>query len=299
MPLPDLTHLSPVDEVGVFERVDRLNKRSIKKSSKVHALRLAMSMIDLTTLEGADTPGKVRQLCAKALRPHAGLADLPRVAAVCVYPNLVAVAKTALEGSGIRVAAVATGFPSGQYPLQVRLEDTRRAVEAGADEIDMVISRGAFLAGEYQLVHDEIAKVKEACGNAHLKVILETGELGTLDDVRRASWLAMHAGADFIKTSTGKVQPAATQPVTLVMLQAIRDFYFKTGRRIGMKPAGGISSAKTAIQYLVMLRETLGEDWMTPDLYRIGASRLLNDLILQLLKEKTGVYSSLDYVSKD
>jgi deoxyribose-phosphate aldolase len=267
---------------------------------------LALSMIDLTTLEGADTPGKVRQLCYKAKHLHEAapggvraLPDLPHVGAVCVYPEMVAVAKKELEGTGIKVAAVASGFPSGQYPLPVRLDDTRRAVDAGADEIDMVISRGRFLAGEYAFVFDEIAQIKQACGAAHLKVILETGELSTLDNVRKASELAMHAGGDFIKTSTGKVQPASTLPVFLVMLEAIRDFYYATGKKIGMKPAGGISTAKVAIQYLVVLRETLGQDWMNNELFRIGASRLANDILMQLVKERTGAYQSLDYFSKD
>lgn len=297
--LPDLSHSPTIDKVGVEDRIERLTKRSIKKASKVHALRLALSMIDLTTLEGADTPGKVRQMCYKAAHLHDAMEGLPHVAAVCVYPTLVAIARDALKGSGIHVAAVATGFPSGQYDIKDRINDTRYAVEQGADEIDMVISRGRFLAGDYNYVFDEIAACKEACGAAHLKVILETGELGTFDQVRKASDLAMHAGADFIKTSTGKVQPAATLPVTLVMLEAIRDFYYATGKRIGMKPAGGIATAKIAIQYLVVLRETLGEDWMTPDLFRLGASRLANDILMQLVKEKTGAYQSLDYFSKD
>jgi len=297
--LPDLARSVTIDQVGVEERIERFSKRSIKKASKAHALKLALSMIDLTTLEGADSPGKVRQLCSKAIHLNDALPGLPHVAAVCVYPMLVRIAREALGGSGIHVAAVATGFPSGQYPRQTKLADTRFAVEEGADEIDMVISRGHFLAGEYAYVFDEIAAIKEACGAAHLKVILETGELGTLDAVRRASDLAMHAGADFIKTSTGKVQPAATPQVTLVMLEAIRDFYYATGKKIGMKPAGGISTAKTALQYLVMLRETLGQDWLTPDLYRIGASRLANDILMQLAKEQSGVYQSLDYFSKD
>lgn len=260
---------------------------------------MALSMIDLTTLEGSDTPGKVGQMCDKAVRLHAQLPDIPHVAAVCVYPTLVKHAKTALQGTGIKVASVATGFPSGQYPLLTKLDDTRFAVAEGADEIDMVISRGHFLAGDYQHVFDEIAAIKAACGDAHLKVILETGELGTLDNVRRASDLAMHAGADFIKTSTGKIQPAATLPVTLVMLEAIRDFYQETGRKVGMKPAGGISTAKVAIQYLVVLRETLGADWLTPNLFRIGASRLVNDILMQLMKEKTGLYQSPEHFSKD
>ena len=297
--MPDLSRSPTIDQVGVEERAERFTKRSIKKQSKVHALKLALSMIDLTTLEGADSPGKVRQMCYKAKHLHDALPDIPHVAAVCVYPTMVAIAKKEVSGSGINVAAVATGFPSGQYPLNVKLDDTRYAVEQGADEIDMVISRGHFLAGDYNYVFDEIAQVKAACGDAHLKVILETGELGTFDNVRKASDLAMHAGADFIKTSTGKVQPAATLPVTLVMLEAIRDFYYATGRKIGMKPAGGISTAKVAIQYLVMLRETLGQDWLTPDLYRIGASRLANDILMQIAKESSGLYQSLDYFSKD
>ncbi len=297
--VPDLDRVTHVDEVGVEERVARFTSRSIKKESKVEALKLALSMIDLTTLEGQDTPGKVRQLCQKAMHLHDGLPDLPHVAAVCVYPTLVGVAKRALGESGIKVASVATAFPSGMSPRQIKLEETRVAVEEGADEIDMVISRGAFLKGEYRFVFDEIAAVKESCGDAHLKVILETGELGTLDRVRRASVLAMHAGADFIKTSTGKIQPAATMPVTLVMLQAIRDFYFETGQKVGMKPAGGISKAKAALHYLVMLKETLGNGWMTPEWFRFGASSLANDLLMQLKKQATGVYQSADYFSID
>jgi deoxyribose-phosphate aldolase len=297
--LPDFTRTPTIDQVGVEERVERLQKRSIKKDSKVQAMKLALSMIDLTTLEGADSPGKVRQMCYKAVHLHDAVPDVPHVAAVCVYPTLVRLARESVEGSGVKVAAVATGFPSGQYPLPVKLEDTRYAVGEGADEIDMVISRGHFLAGDYNYVFDEIAAVKEACGAAHLKVILETGELQTFDNVRRASDLAMHAGADFIKTSTGKVQPAATLPVTLVMLEAIRDFFYATGNKIGMKPAGGISTAKVALQYLVTLRETLGQDWLTPDLFRIGASRLANDILMQIVKERSGAYQSLDYFSKD
>ena len=297
--MPDLSRSPTIDQVGVEERVERLQKRSIKKESKVHALKLALSMIDLTTLEGADSPGKVKQMCYKAAHLHDTLPGVPKVAAVCVYPTLVRLAKKELGDSGIKVAAVATGFPSGQYPLNVKLDDTRYAVGEGAHEIDMVISRGHFLSGDYSYVFDEIAQVKEACGAAHLKVILETGELSTLDNVRKASDLAMHAGADFIKTSTGKVVPAATLPVTMVMLEAIRDFYRATGKKIGMKPAGGISTAKVALQYLVVLRETLGEDWLTPDLFRIGASRLANDILMQLTKERSGVYQSLDYFSKD
>jgi deoxyribose-phosphate aldolase len=297
--LPDLDRVPRVDEVGVNERVARFQSRSIKKASKVEALKTVLSMIDLTTLEGQDTPGKVRQLCQKAMHLHDSVPGLPHVAAVCVYPTMVSVAREVLEGRGIHIASVATAFPSGQAPLSVKLEDTRMAVDQGADEIDMVISRGAFLGGDYGFVFDEIAAIKEACGDAHLKVILETGELGTLDRVRRASVLAMHAGADFIKTSTGKIQPAATMQVTLVMLQAIRDYFYDTGRMVGMKPAGGISSAKLAIHYLVMLRETLGNAWMTPEWFRFGASSLANDVLMQIVKQDTGVYQSADYFSKD
>ncbi len=297
--LPDLSRVPRVDEVGVAERVKRFQSRSIKKESKLAALRMVLSMIDLTTLEGQDTPGKVRQLCAKALRLHSALPDLPKVAAVCVYPTMVPVAHAALKGSGIHIASVATGFPSGMTDLELKLSETRAAVADGADEIDMVISRGEFLQGDYQAVFDEIVAVKEACGDAHLKVILETGELSTLDNVRRASVLAMHAGADFIKTSTGKIQPAATMEVTLVMLQAIRDYYRETGRMVGMKPAGGISKAKLAIHYLVMLRETLGQAWMTPDWFRFGASSLANDVLMQIVKQETGAYQSADYFSQD
>ena len=297
--LPDLSRVPVVDEVGVNERVARFASRSIKKEAKVEALKLILSMIDLTTLEGQDTPGKVRQLCQKAMHLHDALPGLPHVAAVCVYPTMVGVAKEALAGTGIHIASVATAFPSGQSSLDIKLEDTRVAVEAGADEIDMVISRGAFLTGDYRYVFDEIRAVKEACGEAHLKVILETGELGTLDCVRRASVLAMHAGADFIKTSTGKIQPAATMQVTLVMLQAIRDYFYETGRMVGMKPAGGISNAKLAVHYLVMLHETLGNAWMTPEWFRFGASSLANDVLMQLMKQSTGMYQSADYFSKD
>lgn len=288
-----------IDQVGVEERIARFSKRSIKKESKLTALKMALSMVDLTTLEAKDTPGKVKQLCAKAILPHAGFEGIPSVAAVCVYPNFVRIAKAALQGSSVKVAAVATAFPSGMSTRKVKLEETKWAVGEGADEIDMVISRGHFLAGEYNFVFDEIAAVKEACGEAHLKVILETGELSTLDNVRRASDIAMHAGADFIKTSTGKIQPAATLPVTLVMLEAIRDFYYETGKQIGMKPAGGIATAKLALNYLVVLRETLGNDWLNSNMFRFGASALANDLLMQIVKEKTGVYQSLDYFSKD
>lgn len=294
-----LSDVPAIDQVGVEERIARLNKRSIKKESKLEALKLAISMMDLTTLEARDTPGKVKQLCAKAIRPYEAMPDLPSAAAVCVYPNLVRVAKEALKGTKINVAAVATAFPSGMSTRKVKLDETKYAVNEGADEIDMVISRGKFLNGDYNFVFDEIAAVKEACGKAHLKVILETGELSTLDNVRLASDIAMYAGADFIKTSTGKVQPAATLPVTLVMLEAIRDFYYKEGKMIGMKPAGGIATAKLALQYLVVLKETLGNAWLTPDYFRFGASSLANDLLMQIVKEASGVYQSLDYFSKD
>jgi deoxyribose-phosphate aldolase len=297
--LPDLSKVPAIDEVGVNERVARFQTRSIKTASKIEALKLILSMIDLTTLEGQDTPGKVQQLCQKAIHLHDAMPGLPHVAAVCVYPTMVGVAREALGDLDINVASVATAFPSGQAPLSVKLEDTRMAVADGANEIDMVISRGEFLSGNYGMVFDEILAVKEACGEAHLKVILETGELGTLDQVRRASELAMHAGADFIKTSTGKIQPAATMQVTLVMLQAIRDYYYETGRMVGMKPAGGISTAKLAVHYLVMLRETLGSAWMTPEWFRFGASSLANDVLMQLQKQATGVYQSADYFSKD
>lgn len=289
----------PVDAVAVEERAAALAKRSLKGSSKVAGLKLAVAMMDLTTLEGKDTPGKVRQLCQKALRPSAADPSIGPCAAVCVYPNFVAVAKEALRGSAVKVASVATAFPSGQSPLAIKLDDTRRAVEFGADEIDMVIDRGAMLAGEYAKVFDEIAATKEACGEAHLKVILETGELGTYDVVRRASDLAIAAGADFIKTSTGKVQPAATPPVTLVMLEAIREHYQATGRRIGMKPAGGVRTAKQSLHYLVLVKETLGDAWLTPDLFRFGASALLNDVLMQLEKERTGTYQAAEDFSKD
>ena len=301
--MPEVALIAPpsprVDAVAVAERASRFQKRSIKRESKLEALHTILSMIDLTTLEGADSPGKVRQLCAKAKRPLEDHPELPHVAAVCVYPNLVSVAKQALEGTEIQIAAVASGFPSGQVPLDVKLADTRFAVSEGADEIDMVISRGRFHAGDEDWVAEEIRSLKDACGTAHLKVILETGELETLDRVRRASDIAMHAGADFIKTSTGKVQPAATLPVTLVMLEAIRDFFYETGVRVGMKPAGGISKAKLAIQYLVMLRETLGHDWMNNKLFRFGASSLTNDVLMQIVKQQTGAYQSHNYFSID
>jgi deoxyribose-phosphate aldolase len=289
----------PVDQVAVEERVASLAKRSIKGASKVAGLKLAIAMMDLTTLEGKDTAGKVEQLCRKAMRPLASEPSLPSCAAICVYPNFVRIAKAALEGSSVKVASVATAFPSGQSPLEIKLEDARRAVDFGADEIDMVIDRGAMLAGDYGKVFDEIAETKEAAGRAHLKVILETGELGSYDMVRRASDLAIAAGGDFIKTSTGKVQPAATLPVTLVMLEAIRDHFYATGIRVGMKPAGGVRTAKQALQYLVLLRETLGDAWLTPDLFRFGASALLNDVLMQLEKQRTGLYQAAEDFSTD
>ena len=291
--------LPGVDKVGVEARAAALATRSIKTTAKAWAIDLAIRMIDLTTLEGADTPGKVRALCAKARRPDPTDPSCPPVAAVCVYPALVPTAVAALAGSQIRVASVATAFPSGQASLSVKLADTRAAVADGADEIDMVINRGAFLSGRYREVYDEIVAVKQSCGAAHLKVILETGELTTYDNVRRASWLAMLAGGDFIKTSTGKVNPAATLPVTLVMLQAVRDFRAATGRQVGVKPAGGIRTTKDALRYLVLVNETVGDDWLDPDRFRFGASGLLNDLLLQRGKLATGRYSGPDYVTVD
>src|SRR5262245_11964344 len=288
-----------VDQVGAEQRAAALASRSIKKSSKLWALDLAIRCMDLTTLEGADTPGKVAALAAKAVRPHPGDATVPAVAALCVYPAMVPAAAAHLQGTGVRVASVATAFPSGQSFTAVKLAETRQAVAAGADEVDMVIDRGAFLSGDLEKVYDEIGAVREACGGAHLKVILETGELGTYDSVRRASILAMAAGADFIKTSTGKVQPAATLPVSLVMMEAIRDFHRETGRAVGFKPAGGIRTAKQAIAYLVVLWETLGQAWMTPERFRLGASSLLNDVLMQIEKERTGAYQSEDYFTKD
>ena len=294
-----LINLPTFDTTGVNERIEKFCKRSIKDETKIKGLKLALSMIDLTTLEGKDTPGKVEQLCYKALHPHDALKNIPTAAAICVYPSYVRIAKNALKGSDIKVASVATAFPSGQSSLDVKLNETRFAVDEGADEIDMVISRGQFLRGNYQYVYDEIASVKEACGKSHLKVILETGELDTLDNVRKASEIAMLAGADFIKTSTGKIQPAATLPVTYVMLGAIKDFYIKTGKKIGMKPAGGISTSKIALQYLVMLNEVLGEQWMNKKYFRFGASSLANDILMQLMKIETGIYQSSNYFSKD
>ena len=307
--------LPGVDQVGAEARAAMLSSRSIKTTSKRWALDTAISMIDLTTLEGQDTPGKIRALCAKAKRPDPADPTAPQVAAVCVYPDLAHVAAAEVKGTGIHVASVATAFPSGRTSLDVKLADTRYAIAAGADEVDMVIDRGAFLAGDYQLVYDEIAAVQEVCGcppgeagpagtagqagRAHLKVILETGELVTLDNVRRASWLAMLAGADFIKTSTGKVTPAATLPVTLVMLEAVRDFREAHGRQVGVKAAGGIRTAKDAIRYLVLVNETAGEDWLDPRWFRLGASSLLNDLLMQRTKLATGRYSGPDYFTLD
>lgn len=291
--------LPGVDQVGAEARAASLGTRSIKTTAKAWAIDLAIRMVDLTTLEGADTAGKVRALCAKARRPDPADPTCPSVAAVCVYPALVPTAAEALKGSGIHLASVATAFPSGQAPLSVKLDDTRSAVTAGADEIDMVISRGEFLSGGYLEVFDEIKAVKQACGSAHLKVILETGELVTYDNVRRASWLAMLAGADFIKTSTGKVSPAATLPVTLIMLEAVRDFHAETGRRVGVKPAGGIRTTKDAIKYLVTVNEVAGEEWLDPDWFRFGASTLLNDLLMQRTKLTTGHYSGPDYFTLD
>jgi deoxyribose-phosphate aldolase len=292
--------LPGVDQVGAEARAALLASRSIKTTAKQWALDMAISMIDLTTLEGQDTPGKVRAICAKAKRPDPADPTAPQVAAVCVYPDLAHLAAAEVKGTGIHVASVATAFPSGRTSLEVKLADAKYAIEAGADEVDMVIDRGAFLAGDYQLVYDEIAAVREVVeAAAHLKVILETGELVTLDNVRRASWLAMLAGADFIKTSTGKVSPAATLPVTLVMLEAVRDFRATHGRQVGVKPAGGIRTAKDAIRYLVLVNETAGEDWLDPDWFRFGASSLLNDLLMQRTKLATGRYSGPDYFTLD
>jgi deoxyribose-phosphate aldolase len=296
---PRLPRIGSIDEVALEARATELGKRSIKKEAKLFALELAIRCMDLTTLEGSDTPGKVAALCSKAVRPDPTDANIPSVAAVCVYPNLVPTAVERLRGTGVKVASVATAFPSGQSPLEVKLDETRWVVEQGADEVDMVIDRGAFLSGRYAKVYDEIVRVKEACGDAHLKVILETGELGTYDNVRRASLLAMAAGADFIKTSTGKLSSAATLPVALVMLEAIRDVHDETGRIVGFKPAGGIRASKQAIQQLVLVHETLGPEWLTPDLYRQGASSLLNDVLMQIRKERTGIYRSPDEFTID
>ena len=302
-----------VDEIGAKERAAMLASRSIKTDSKIWALKMAISMIDLTTLEGKDSEGKVHAMCQKAIHPKPGDDTIPHVAAVCVYPNMIKFAKDAVRNSVVKVASVATAFPSGQYPLKLKLEDVKRCIADGADEIDMVISRGEFLSGDYEFVFNEIKEIKETCVSSaiqysekyktdhevHLKVILETGELETYDNVRKASMIAMKAGGDFIKTSTGKVQPAATLPVTLVMLEAVRDYYNETGIKIGMKPAGGIKTAKDAIAYLVLVKETLGEDWLTPDLYRLGASSVLNDILMQIDKQKTGFYQGADYYSLD
>ena len=291
--------LPGVDTVGAAERAAGLASRSIKKGAKLQALDMAIAMVDLTTLEGADTPGKVRAMCAKARQPDPGDLSVPPVAAVCVYPDLVEVARHAVAGSAVAVASVATAFPSGRASLAVKLADVADAVAAGADEVDMVIDRGAFLAGRYGQVYDEVRAVRDACGPAHLKVILETGELATLDNVARASWLAMMAGADFIKTSTGKVTPASTPPVALVMLAAVRDFEQMSGRRVGVKVAGGIRTAKDAIRYLVLVNEVAGSAWLTPGLFRIGASTLLNDLLMQRSKQLTGQYAGPDYFTVD
>jgi deoxyribose-phosphate aldolase len=292
--------LSPtVDKVGVEERVSRFQKRSIKTNSKMDGLKMVLNMIDLTTLEGKDTPGKVRQMCYKAIHLHDSFPGLPTVAAVCVYPSMVGLAKSLVKDSPVKVASVSTAFPSGQAPIDVKISDTKFAVDQGADEIDMVISRGKFLAGEYAFVFDEIAQIKEVCGKARLKVILETGELATLDNVRKASDLAIYAGADFIKTSTGKIQPAATMQVTYTMLMAIRDYYDETGVMIGMKPAGGISNSKLALHNLVMVKEVLGEEWLTNKWFRFGASSLANDVLMQILKTDTGRYQSSDYFTID
>jgi deoxyribose-phosphate aldolase len=286
-----------VDQVMIEERAGAFAKRSIKTSAKLQGLKLAISMMDLTTLEGKDTPGKVAFLCRKAMQPLDPRYEAPSCAAVCVYPNFVRFAKKFLGNSGVKVASVATAFPTGLMPVRLKLQEVRSAANDGADEIDMVINRGNFLAGEYNSVFDEIAATKEACGDAHLKVILETGELQTYDNVRLASEIALRAGADFIKTSTGKISPAATMPVTLVMLEAIRDFFYETGMRIGMKPAGGIRNAKQALAYLVMVKETLGDDWLTPDLFRFGASTLVNDVLMQIVKNVDGNYQAADYFS--
>lgn len=298
--LSSLLALSPsIDQIGTQERIARIQARSIKGAAKMQGLRMALSMIDLTTLEGKDTPAKVRQLCYKAQHLHDQAPNLPMVAAVCVYPTMVGVAKKALGASGIKVASVSTAFPSGQAPFEVKKLDTQYALDNGADEIDMVVSRGRFLAGDYQFVYDEIAAIKALCGQARLKVIFETGELDSLDQVRKISDLAIAAGADFIKTSTGKIQPAATFPVVLTMLGAIKDHFDKTGQMIGMKPAGGISSSKLALQHLLMVKEVLGEAWLTNAWYRFGASSLANDLLMQYQKQLTGKYQSANYFSID
>jgi deoxyribose-phosphate aldolase len=294
-----MLRVTPVDQVALEERAAALGGRSIKKASKLAALDLAIRCMDLTTLEGADTPGKVIAMCAKAVRPDPSDPSVPPVAAVCVYPLLVGVAAQRLRGTGVKVASVAGAFPSGLSPLEVRLDEIREAVAAGADEIDIVLNRSAFLSGRYQVAYEEIAASKEACGPAHLKVILETGELGSYDQVRRASTLAMAAGADFIKTSTGKIPPAATMPVALCMAEAVREFHEQTGRMIGLKMAGGIRTAKQSWQYLVLIQETLGSAWLTPDLLRLGASSLLNDVLMQLQFQRTGRYANPDHFTND
>ena len=288
-----------IDKVGVEERVARFKTRSIKGPSKMQGLSKVLSMIDLTTLEGKDTPNKVRQMCYKAQHLHDFHEGLPTVAAVCVYPSMVSVAKEALKDSTIKIASVSTAFPSGQAPFEVKKMDTQFAIDSGSDEIDMVISRGKFLAGEHAFVFDEIAAIKEICGTKRLKVILETGELATLDQVRRASDIAIHAGADFIKTSTGKIQPAATMQVTYTMLMAIRDHFDRTGKMVGMKPAGGISTSKLALHNLVMVNEILGEAWLSNEWFRFGASSLANDVLMQYMKQVTGKYQSADYFTID
>ena len=301
--MPEVTpsdfRVPPVDQVAVDSRAAELATRSIKREAKRSGLEMAIAMTDLTTLEGQDSPGKVRALCHKAMHPMPGRADVPHVAAVCVYPDLVGIAQKELEGSGVAVASVATGFPAGRTSLSLKLEETKRAVGDGATEIDMVIDRGAFLSGRYGLVFDEICQVKEACGDAHLKVILETGELKTYDNVRLASRISLLAGADFIKTSTGKVSPASTMPVVLLMLETVRDYYLETGRQVGVKAAGGIRASKQALRYLVMVNETVGDLWMTPDMFRFGASTLLNDLLMQWVRLSDGVYQRPNDFSVD
>lgn len=298
-PVLNLLNSPTIDKVGVEDRVARITARSIKNEAKIQGLKLALNMIDLTTLEGADTENKVKQMCYKARHLHDEYPELPTVAAVCVYPNFVKTAVNELKNSNVKVASVATAFPSGHSSLAIKLEDTKIAIDNGADEVDMVISRGMFHKGEYDYVFDEIAEIKAICGKVRLKVILETGELGNFDKVRKASDIAIYAGADFIKTSTGKIQPAATLPVTLVMLEAIKDYYYKSGKMIGMKPAGGISNSKLALHYLIMVKETLGNRWLSNEWFRFGASSLANDILMQLMKQKTGIYQSKDYFSKD
>ena len=295
----DMINTPKVDKVGIEDRITRITKRSLKKEAKMEGLKMALNMVDLTTLEGMDTNNKVSQMCYKAMHLHDEYPGLPTVAAVCVYPNFVKLAVNSLKGSGVKVASVATAFPSGHSTLDIKIKDTKLAVDSGANEVDMVISRGKFHSGDFNFVHDEIASIKEACGKARLKVILETGELGNLDNVRKASDIAMLAGADFIKTSTGKIKPAATLPVTLVMLEAIKDYYYKTGTMVGMKPAGGISNAKLALQYLLLVKETLGIKWLDNHWFRFGASSLANDLLMQIMKQTTGSYQSANYFSKD